>query len=118
MAKPFYRRYSLSIVLAALFLLCWIGQTAVGWFEFSDEQKTHGELAQWLGDGGYLRSWGRATLENWQSEFLQLFAFVVLSAVLHHEGSPEARDSEEETERMLTKIDQRIARLERTLERE
>jgi hypothetical protein len=78
MAKPFYRRYSL---------------------EFSDEQREHGELAHWIGEGGYLRSWGRATLENWQSEFLQLFAFVVLSAILHHEGSPEARDSEEQTAR-------------------
>jgi len=112
MRKPFHRRYSLSIVLGILFVVCWAVQTVVGWYEFADEQRSHGELPQWIGEGGYLMSWARATFENWQSEFLQLFAFVTLSAVLHHEGSPEARDSDEQTEAMLRRIEQRIANLE------
>jgi hypothetical protein len=29
---------------------------------------------------------GLSTFENWQSEFLQLFSFVVFSAILIHHG--------------------------------
>jgi hypothetical protein len=113
--RRFFRNYSLSIVLGAMFLLSWVAQTIFGWLEFVSEQEAHGEIAQVFGDGGYFSSWGRATFENWQSEFLQLLTFVSLSAILHHKGSPEAKDSDEETEAHLNEIEKRIASLERTL---
>jgi hypothetical protein len=54
-------------------------------------------------------------LENWQSEFLQLLAFVVLTAFLIHRGSHESRDGADELKAMLTDMDQRLARIEQAL---
>ena len=58
--------------------------------------------------GGFLVAFGQSTLENWQSEFLQLFSFVVLSAVLIHRGSAESRDTEERIERRLDEVMARL----------
>jgi hypothetical protein len=82
--RRLWREYSLSLVLAALFLSSWAAQTSFGWFEFAAEQKSLGEVAHVFGVDGYVSSWARATFENWQSEFLQLLTFVALSAMLHH----------------------------------
>ena len=51
---------------------------------------------------------GRSTLENWQSEFLRLFSFVVLSAVLILRGSAESKDSDERIEEMLRRIERKL----------
>ena len=67
-----WRDYSLSIVLAALFLVSWALQTWTGWVEFVAEQQAHGQVAEAFGPGGYVWAWAQATFENWQSEFLQL----------------------------------------------
>jgi hypothetical protein len=47
--------------------------------------------------------------ENWQSEFLQLFSFVVLAAVFIHHGSAESKDSDD---RMEAKIDRIVSKLD------
>src|SRR5688500_7785487 len=73
--------YGLSIVLAILFLTALTLQTWMGWREFVSESTQHGEVPQWFGDNGYIWSWGLSTFENWQSEFLQLLTFVVLTAI-------------------------------------
>jgi hypothetical protein len=109
--RRIWRDYSLSWVLAALFLLSWVSQTVFGWLEFAAEQREHGQAAHWFGEGGYVWSWGAATFENWQSEFLQLLTFVGLSALLHHKGSPEAKDSDEKTDAALARIEKRLAEL-------
>ena len=48
-------------------------------------------------------------MENWQSEFLQLLTFVVLTTFLIHRGSHESRDS---NEGLLLRIEDRLARIE------
>ena len=108
-----YRRYSLSIVLLALFLGSWGLQTWMGWVEFRAEQQAHGEVAHIFGSGGYLWAWGQATFENWQSEFLQLFSFVVLASVLIHKGSPQSKDGQDELKDAIERIELRLADLSR-----
>lgn len=54
---------------------------------------------------------GQSTLENWQSEFLQLFSFVVFSAVLIHRGSAESKDSDDRMEASLRRIEDRLGTL-------
>jgi hypothetical protein len=62
--------------------------------------------------------WGRScgssgsTLENWQSEFLLLFSFVVLSALFIHRGSAESKDSDEQMQKSLDRIEKRLKALE------
>jgi hypothetical protein len=110
--KALWRNYNLSIVLFTLFIVSWIGQTWAGWIEFAAEQQAHGQAAAWLGDDGYAWRWVQATLENWQSEFLQLFTMVVLTAMLIHRGSAESRDSNDRMEQALERIERRLDELE------
>jgi hypothetical protein len=100
----YVRDYGLAIVLAALFIASWIGQTLSGWVEYVAEQHSHGEAAELFGASGYLWRWLEATMENWQSEFLQLFTMVVLTAFLIHKGSSESKDSDDEILLQLTAI--------------
>jgi hypothetical protein len=106
------RNYSLSIVLALLFLFSWLLQTTTGWVEFVADQQAHGEAAQLFGESGYFWSWMQATFENWQSEFLQLFTMVVLVSFLIHKGSQESKDSDAEVRAMLEDVEQRLVRIE------
>jgi hypothetical protein len=39
--------------------------------------------------------------ENWQSEFLQLLTFVVLTTFLIHRNSHESRDSDDEMQKVI-----------------
>ncbi|HUR41057.1 MAG TPA: DUF6766 family protein [Verrucomicrobiae bacterium] len=110
--KALWRDYNLSIVLFTLFFVCWIGQTWVGWEEYVGKALVDDQTPAVLGQGGYLWIWAKATLENWQSEFLQLFAMVMLTAFLIHKGSAESRDSQDRVEESLKRIERRLADLE------
>ena len=104
----FVRNYGLSLVLAALFLVSWIAHALTGWVSFVAEQQSHNEVAQLFGSSGYIWQWLEATFENWQSEFLQLFTMVVLTAFLIHKGSHESRDSETELRMALLRIEEQL----------
>jgi hypothetical protein len=106
------RNYSLSIVLAVLFLASWLLQSTTGWVEFVGDQRAHGEAAQLFGPSGYVWSWMQATFENWQSEFLQLFTMVVLVSFLIHRGSQQSKDSDAELRAMLEDVEERLIRIE------
>jgi hypothetical protein len=110
--RRLWRDYSLSIVLGALFLGTWALHAWTGWMHFVAEQQSHGETAEVLGAGGYVWRWAEGTFENWQSEFLQLLSFVVLTSFLVHKGSHESKDSSEAMQRSLDRIEARLARLE------
>lgn len=111
--RRFWKNYSLSIVLTALFLVSLAMQTWMGWRHFAAEQREHGEQAAVAGPDGYVWSWGQATFENWQSEFLQLLTFVVLTSFLVHRGSHESRDQDEHTQSSLDRIEARLLRMEK-----
>ena len=109
--KRLWQNYNLSIVLFIRFFVSWIFQTYTGWKEFSSEQQQHGQAAQVFGDDGYIWRWGAATAENWQSEFLQLFTMVVLTAFLIHKGSHESKDTDEKVQQSLDRIERRLDEL-------
>ena len=93
MAKPtFRRRNGLSLTLIVLFTAFMAAQTFFGWREYNDEQIQHAQptvdLAHYLRSGHFLE----ATAENWESEFLQMSAYVVLTAFLIQHGSAESKD--------------------------
>jgi hypothetical protein len=109
--EQLFRDYGLAMVLAVLFIGSWIVQTLTGWVEFASQQQAHGEPAQLFGDSGYFWEWMAATFENWQSEFLQLFTMVVLTAFLIHKGSSESRDSDDEMMLELVAIRRELQQL-------
>ncbi len=100
--------HGLAWVLLALFLGSWALQTWTGWQEFVAEQEEHQQTAEWFGDDGYVWNWGRTTFENWQSEFLQLLTFVILTAYLVYKGSAESKDSDDEMQESLARIERRL----------
>jgi hypothetical protein len=106
--KRLWRDYSLSIVLGVLFLTTWALHAWTGWVHFAADQQSHGETAELLGASGYLWRWGESTFENWQSEFLQLLSFVVLTSFLVHKGSHESKDSSEAMQQSLDRIEARL----------
>jgi hypothetical protein len=86
---------ALSIVTVTIFLLCWIGQSVAGNFVYNDEAKSHGEPT--LNYVQYVASphfWS-ATAENWESEFLQLSAMVLLTIFLKQKGSAESKSEKD-----------------------
>ncbi|HVL39595.1 MAG TPA: DUF6766 family protein [Fimbriimonadaceae bacterium] len=105
--------YGLSLTLLSLFVVSWIAQTYTGWVHFSAEQREHGQTAQWFGPEGYVWQWLAATMENWQSEFLQLLTFVVLTTYLIHRGSHESKDTDDEMQESLQRIEQKLEALEK-----
>lgn len=107
-SRSVWREFGLSLALMTLFLASWIGQAITQWQEFTDEQSSHGEPAK-IGD--FLAVFGKSTLENWQSEFLQLFAFVTLAALYIHKGSAESKDGSEKLEASLRRIEERLGTL-------
>jgi len=86
-----WRDRSLTLVLMALFVVCTAGQMWTGWLEYNDAQVSHRlaavSFAGYLGTG---HPW-EALFENWESEFLQMAAFVLLTTRLVQKGSPESR---------------------------
>ncbi|HET6644415.1 MAG TPA: DUF6766 family protein [Fimbriimonadales bacterium] len=110
--KRIWRDYNLSIVLFILFILAWAAQTYSGWVRFAQEAASHGEAASFFGSNGYAYDWLEATFENWQSEFLQLLAFVILTASLIHKGSHESKDSDEKMQATLDKIERKFDELQ------
>ena len=109
--KRLWQDYNLSIILSALFLVSWGLQTWAGWVKFSAIQEEHQQVAELFGPSGYVFEWLSATMENWQSEFLQLLTFVVLTASFIHKGSHESKDSDEELKAMLRRIEERLAKI-------
>lgn len=107
-----FRDYALGWVLLSLFVVFWAGQTVVGWQEFVAEQRALGAAATVFGPDGYVWNWARTTLENWQSEMLQLFAMVALTSFLIFRGSPESKDGDEEMKQSLARIERRLDELE------
>jgi hypothetical protein len=100
-----WANFGLSISFLALFLLSWIGQAVAEWGSYVQDVRAHGEVPAFA---DYIVQFGQSTLENWQSEFLQLFAFVVFSAILIHHGSAESRDGEDRIEQAVKRIEKRL----------
>jgi hypothetical protein len=96
------RNNGLSLVWLGLFFVCFMtGQTLSGERSYNDEQRSHGQpevrFLEYLQTPHFVE----ATMENWESEFLQMFLFVTLTAFLYQKGSAESKklDEPEEVDR-------------------
>jgi hypothetical protein len=99
--RRFLYENGLSLTITVMILLTLVRQTLTGWHDYNDElQQMH--LAE-LTLGQYVTSghWTEATFENWESEFLQMALYVVLTVGLRQKGSAESKklDEAEEVDR-------------------
>jgi uncharacterized protein DUF6766 len=89
------RQRGLLIANLALFLIFFTGMILSGVNVYNNDQLEHGEqpvsLGQYLTTGAFFE----ATFENWESEFLQMGMYVVLTAFLFQKGSSESKPVDE-----------------------
>lgn len=99
--RRFLYQNGLSLVITLMVLLTLAGQTLTGWHDYNDELEQM--KLPTLSLGQYVTSghWTEATFENWESEFLQMGLYVMLTVGLRQKGSAESKklDEPEEVDR-------------------
>jgi hypothetical protein len=92
--KRFLKDNGLSIVFVLMFLFSLGGQAVTGFKEHNQEMREQGgeqiSFSRYFTSGHFLQ----ATFENWESEFLQMALFVLLTIFLYQKGSAESKDPE------------------------
>jgi hypothetical protein len=90
-APGFLAQHSLSITMFLLFAVFIVLQSVAGHRTYNEEQRAHQEspitYGAYLTQGHFIES----VFENWESEFLQLSAFVLFTVFLRQRGSPESK---------------------------
>ncbi|MFD1874581.1 DUF6766 family protein [Hymenobacter bucti] len=93
-ARFFYQN-GLLLVMFGLIVSALVGQVLTGWHDNNADLHQMGlatlTLPEYLRSGHLLE----ATFENWESEFLQMGVYVVLTIWLRQKGSPESKKLDE-----------------------
>ena len=88
----FLKNNGLTLVLMAMFAASLIGHWLMGWQVAVEALNRHGQppigAFAYLVDPGFIST----VFENWESEFLQMSVYVVLTAYLVQRGSSESKD--------------------------
>jgi hypothetical protein len=113
--RSLWREFGLGLGLMLLFFGTWVAHGIAEWQTYTDDQRALGESTS---AGDFVSTFAQSTLENWQSEFLQLFAFVALSALFIHKGSAESKDTDEKIEASLRRIEERLGTLPPEVDRD
>lgn len=94
--RRLFRANGLALVTLGLFLLFLILQSLASHRDYNQDQKEHREqevgYVAYLGTGHFKEG----VFENWESEFLQMGAYVLLTVFLRQRGSPESKKLEGE----------------------
>lgn len=92
--KRAWKNNSLSIIVFLLFMIFLVGQSITGVRQYNEGQAMHRQPAtsyiEYLGSGDFIES----VFENWESEFLQMGAYVLLTVYLRQKGSAESKKVE------------------------
>jgi hypothetical protein len=96
--KKIFKNNGLSLAFLLLFIVSLVGQIIAGHQEHNQLIVEEGgntlSLSEYLVSGHFLQS----TFENWESEFLQMALFLILSMFLYQKGSSESKDPDKEEE--------------------
>lgn len=89
--RRFARDNGLSIALFSLFFVSIVGQAVAGWRALAEELRFHGLAPVGLLDYLTTGHFTSAVFENWESEFLQMAVYVLLTVFLVQKGSSESK---------------------------
>lgn len=93
--RKFWQNHGLAITAFGIFFIFWVAMGIAGYFDYNQQQQDHGRvmIAFWpyFATGHF---W-EATFENWESEYLQMGLFVLLTAYLFQKGSAESKTKKE-----------------------
>lgn len=87
----FLKQNGLSLTLFGLFAVMIIAMSVVGHIHANNERATHGQPATSYGSYIVSGEFAEAVFENWESEFLQMGALVVLTIFLYQRGSADSK---------------------------
>jgi hypothetical protein len=96
-----FKRYGFLWVTLGFFILSLAGHWIFAWFSYIYEQQAHHQPIEVT---EYILQTSRDTLENWQSEFLQLIWQVAGLAFLVFIGSPQSKEGDERKEEKIDAI--------------
>jgi hypothetical protein len=95
---PFLKRNGLTLFFLAIFIITLLAQVYTGWKENNQEVMQDGgqpiSLSAYLSSGHFIS----ATFENFQSEFLQMALYVLVTVGLRQQGSAESKSLDEPEE--------------------
>jgi hypothetical protein len=92
-------------VTLAFFVMSLAIYWTFAWFAYAQEQIEHNQAIELT---GFFNQTMRDTMENWQSEFLQLMWQVGGLSFLLYVGSPQSREGEQRLEKKLDAILQKV----------
>jgi hypothetical protein len=81
----------LSVAMFTIFLITLIGMSIVGWQHENNQLQSHNSPTQSYGQYVTGGDFVEAVFENWESEFLQMWALVVLTVFLRQKGSTDSK---------------------------
>ena len=96
--RTWFKNNGLSIVFIILFIISMTGQWLTGFREYNKEREENGKPAINLATYSHSGHFIQATFENWESEFLQMALFVIMTILLRQKGSSESKKMEDEEE--------------------
>ena len=96
--RQLFKHNGLSIVLFALFLVFLVAQSIAGHLHYNQEQQEHQQATVTFSEYVTGSHFLEATMENWESEFLQMFFFIILTVFLYQKGSAESKDPDKKEE--------------------
>jgi hypothetical protein len=89
--RKWAKEHGLLLANVGLFVVFFGGMILSGAAAYSEEQAAHGQPAvsvlEYMATGDFVE----ATFENWESEFLQMAMYVVLTVFLFQKGSSESK---------------------------
>ena len=101
MKRSIWKRKGYFWVTFTLFLLSLISHWVFGWKAFKQEELQHHSIPEF---GAYFIVAMRDTMENWQSEFLQLIWQVAGLSFLWFTGFPSSKEGDQRKEAKLDYI--------------
>ena len=86
------KNHSLTIAMLVLFVVSLLGMVLTGYRHYNEDQREHGQqtvgVVEYVATGAFVE----ALFENWESEFLQMGLYVLLTAFFFQKGSSESKD--------------------------
>ena len=90
------RQHALSLAFGVIFILALCGQAVAGFIATNQENELHNTAPVSFGDFVTSSDFVVDVAENWQSEYLQFFLFILATIWLVQKGSPESKQPGDE----------------------
>lgn len=87
----FIQNNSLMLTMFGIFLVTIVGMSVAGWSTNNDELRAHSQplegYVEYIQSGEFVEG----VFENWESEFLQMWALIMLTVYLRQKGSADSK---------------------------